>query len=132
MYMYTSQNVLNNLKNWKKNPKIAGMKSSSIQPLILICIIIARLFLLPAIGFFIVKAAASLGFLPPDPLFQYVLVIQYALPPAMNISKWFHIYILLKLSRWHYNYTKCSVYLFLLLILHFNDIMQVPWLSCLM
>lgn len=63
------------------------MKSSSIQPLILICIIIARLFLLPAIGFFIVKAAASLGFLPPDPLFQYVLVIQYALPPAMNISK---------------------------------------------
>lgn len=77
----------------KKNPEIAGMKSSSIQPLILICIIIARLFLLPAIGFFIVKAAASLGFLPPDPLFQYVLVIQYALPPAMNISKWFHIYI---------------------------------------
>ncbi|WJX88298.1 hypothetical protein P8452_70404 [Trifolium repens] len=63
-----------------------GMQSSSIKPLVLISIIIARLFLLPAIGFFVVKAAAKLGFLPLDPLFQYVLVIQYALPPAMNIS----------------------------------------------
>ncbi|XP_027347882.1 protein PIN-LIKES 7-like [Abrus precatorius] len=63
-----------------------GMQSSSIQPLTLICIIIARLFLLPAIGFFVVKAAANFGFLPLDPLFQYVLVMQYALPPAMNIS----------------------------------------------
>ncbi|KAK2408679.1 protein PIN-LIKES [Trifolium repens] len=63
-----------------------GMRSSSIKPLALISIIIARLFLLPAIGFFVVKAAAKLGFLPLDPLFQYVLVIQYALPPAMNIS----------------------------------------------
>nr|KYP35314.1 hypothetical protein KK1_043657 [Cajanus cajan] len=63
-----------------------GMKSSSIKPLILICIIIARLFLLPVIGFCVVKAAANLGFLPLDPLFQYVLVMQYALPPAMNIS----------------------------------------------
>ena len=66
------------------------MRSSSIQPLILICIIIARLFLLPAIGFFVVKAAANFGFLPLDPLFQYVLVMQYAMPPAMNISKLFH------------------------------------------
>lgn len=63
------------------------MQSSSIQPLVLISIIIARLVLLPAIGFFVVKVAANLGFLPLDPLFQYVLVIQYALPPAMNISK---------------------------------------------
>ncbi|XP_045786079.1 protein PIN-LIKES 7-like [Trifolium pratense] len=65
---------------------LGGMRSSSIKPLVLISIIIARLFLLPAIGFFVVKAAANLGFLPLDPLFQYVLVIQYALPPAMNIS----------------------------------------------
>ncbi|XP_061357513.1 protein PIN-LIKES 7-like [Gastrolobium bilobum] len=63
-----------------------GMRSSSIQPLILICVSIARLFLLPAIGFFVVKAASNFGFLPVDPLFQYVLVMQYALPPAMNIS----------------------------------------------
>lgn len=63
-----------------------GLKSSSVKPLTLICIIIARLFLLPAIGLIIVKAAANLNFLPVDPLFQYVLVMQYAMPPAMNIS----------------------------------------------
>ncbi|KAK7386560.1 hypothetical protein VNO78_26893 [Psophocarpus tetragonolobus] len=63
-----------------------GMQSSNIQPLVLISIIIARFFVLPCIGFFVVKAAANFGFLPLDPFFQYVLVIQYALPPAMNIS----------------------------------------------
>lgn len=69
--------------------KIIGMQSSSVQPLVVICIIIARLVLLPAIGFFVVRGAANFGLLPLDPLFQYVLVIQYALPPAMNISEWF-------------------------------------------
>ncbi|KAG2408885.1 Protein PIN-LIKES 7 [Vigna angularis] len=64
-----------------------GMQSSSVQPLVVICIIIARLVLLPAIGFFVVRGAANFGLLPLDPLFQYVLVIQYALPPAMNISE---------------------------------------------
>ncbi|KAK7406945.1 hypothetical protein VNO78_08581 [Psophocarpus tetragonolobus] len=63
-----------------------GLKSSSVKPLTLISIIIARLCLLPVIGLFIVRAAANLGLLPVDPLFQYVLVMQYAMPPAMNIS----------------------------------------------
>ncbi|CAI8588455.1 unnamed protein product [Vicia faba] len=63
-----------------------GLKSSSVKPLTLISIIITRLFVLPLIGLFIVKAAANLGVLPVDPLFQYTLVMQYAMPPAMNIS----------------------------------------------
>ncbi|KAF1861951.1 hypothetical protein Lal_00026446 [Lupinus albus] len=63
-----------------------GMKSSSVKPLTLISIIIARFLVLPVIGFLIVKAAANFGLLPLDPLFQYVLVMQYAMPPAMNIS----------------------------------------------
>lgn len=63
-----------------------GLKSSSVKPLTLISIIIARLFVLPVIGFFIVREAAKLGLLPVDPLFQYILVMQYAMPPAMNIS----------------------------------------------
>ncbi|KAK7360349.1 hypothetical protein VNO77_02336 [Canavalia gladiata] len=63
-----------------------GLQSSCIEPLSLICIIIARLFLLPAFGYFVVKSAANFGFLPLDPLFQFVLVMQYAMPPAMNIS----------------------------------------------
>ncbi|XP_015954345.1 protein PIN-LIKES 7-like [Arachis duranensis] len=62
-----------------------GMKSSTIEPLTLISVVLVRLFLLPSIGLYIVRGAASLGFLPLDPLFQYVLVMQYAMPPAMNI-----------------------------------------------
>lgn len=65
---------------------VQGLKSSSVKPLTLISIIIARLLLLPVIGLFIVRAAANFGLLPVDPLFQYVLVMQYAMPPAMNIS----------------------------------------------
>ncbi|CAK8540133.1 unnamed protein product [Lathyrus sativus] len=63
-----------------------GLKSSSVKPLTLISIIVTRLFVLPFIGLFIVKAAANFGLLPVDPLFQYTLVMQYAMPPAMNIS----------------------------------------------
>ncbi|XP_058777662.1 protein PIN-LIKES 7-like [Vicia villosa] len=63
-----------------------GLKSSSVKPLTLISIIITRLLVLPVIGLFIVKAAANFGLLPVDPLFQYTLVMQYAMPPAMNIS----------------------------------------------
>ncbi|CAJ1930692.1 unnamed protein product [Sphenostylis stenocarpa] len=63
-----------------------GLKSSSVKPLTLISIIIGRLFLLPLIGLIIVRLAANFGLLPVDPLFQYVLVMQYAMPPAMNIS----------------------------------------------
>ena len=71
--------------------EIAGTGSSSVKPLALISIIIARFILLPAIGLFVVKAAANFGFLPVDPLYQYVLVMQYAMPPAMNISKWYSL-----------------------------------------
>ncbi|XP_058772668.1 protein PIN-LIKES 7-like [Vicia villosa] len=63
-----------------------GLKSSSVKPSTLICIIVIRLFVLPFIGLFIVKTAANFGLLPVDPLFQYTLVMQYAMPPAMNIS----------------------------------------------
>ncbi|CAI8588452.1 unnamed protein product [Vicia faba] len=63
-----------------------GLKSSSVKPSTLISIIVTRLFVLPLIGLFIVKAAANFGVLPVDPLFQYTLVMQYAMPPAMNIS----------------------------------------------
>lgn len=63
-----------------------GLRSSKIRPLVIIGIIIIRYMILPAIGIWIVKVANHLGFLPADPLFSYVLMIQFALPPAMNIG----------------------------------------------
>ncbi|KAL4577797.1 hypothetical protein LXL04_013911 [Taraxacum kok-saghyz] len=38
------------------------------------------------VGIVVIKAATGLGLLPKDPLFSFMLMIQYSLPPAMNIS----------------------------------------------
>ena len=63
-----------------------GLRSSKLRPLIVIAVVCARYVLLPAIGILIVKGVDKLGFLPSDPLFQFVLMVQFALPPAMTIS----------------------------------------------
>ncbi|XP_058009051.1 protein PIN-LIKES 5 isoform X2 [Hevea brasiliensis] len=65
---------------------IQGLKSSRIKPWIIVVTIFVRYGILPAIGIWVVKAAGRLGFLPSDPLYHYVLMIQYTLPPAMNIG----------------------------------------------
>ncbi|KAJ8764065.1 hypothetical protein K2173_004959 [Erythroxylum novogranatense] len=63
-----------------------GLRSSKINPIVIIGVICVRFVILPAIGIWVVEAASSLGFLPADRLFQFVLMVQYALPPAMNIG----------------------------------------------
>lgn len=35
----------------------------------------------------IVRGAVYLGLVQSDPLYQFVLLLQFALPPAMNIGK---------------------------------------------
>lgn len=65
---------------------VQGLKSSRIKPWIIIAVIVVRYGILPAIGLWVVKAAGKLGFLSSDPLYYYVLMIQYTLPPAMNIG----------------------------------------------
>ncbi|XP_024025765.1 protein PIN-LIKES 7 [Morus notabilis] len=63
-----------------------GLRSSKIKPLVIIGVVCIRYIILPIIGVWIVKVANHLGFLPPDPLFSYVLMVQFTLPPAMNIG----------------------------------------------
>jgi len=65
---------------------IQGLRSSTLKPLIIIAVVSVRYLLLPAIGICVVKAAGNLGFLPSDPLFHFVLMIQFSVPPAMNIG----------------------------------------------
>ncbi|MED6192828.1 hypothetical protein PIB30_013718 [Stylosanthes scabra] len=64
----------------------AGSKGSDIDKSIIIGIIISRYIVLPVSGIFIIKWAAQLGLVPLDPLYQFVLLIQYAVPPSMNIG----------------------------------------------
>ncbi|KAL7192817.1 hypothetical protein ACSBR2_024605 [Camellia fascicularis] len=63
-----------------------GLKAGKLKPIVIVAVICVRYVILPVIGIGVVKAADSLGFLPSDPLYHYVLMIQFALPPAMNIG----------------------------------------------
>ncbi|XP_038905633.1 protein PIN-LIKES 7-like [Benincasa hispida] len=63
-----------------------GLRSSRVKPVIILALVVARYVALPAIGIVIVKAARGLGFLPPDPMYQFLLMVQYTLPPAMSIG----------------------------------------------
>ncbi|KAM0942497.1 putative membrane transport protein [Dioscorea sansibarensis] len=65
---------------------VKGMNSSGVQVSIIVGIIIIRYLALPLVGIGIVKAAIHLGMVHPDPLYRFVLLLQYAVPPAMNIT----------------------------------------------
>eukprot|EP01018_Ginkgo_biloba_P028879 Gb_20671 [translate_table: standard] len=65
---------------------IKGLRSSKLRPVIVVGVVCVRFILLPAIGICVVKGASYFGMLPADPLYHFVLMIQYTLPPAMNIG----------------------------------------------
>ncbi|GMI68270.1 PIN-LIKES 5 [Hibiscus trionum] len=65
---------------------IQGLRSSTIKPMAIVGVVCVRFIILPVVGIWVVKAAGNLGFLPPDPLFHFVLMVQFTLPPAMNIG----------------------------------------------
>ncbi|CAM8953297.1 unnamed protein product [Rhodiola kirilowii] len=65
---------------------IQGIRSSKLKVPVIVGIILIKYLILPIIGIGVVKLATSFGFLPADPLFSYVLMVQFTLPPAMNIG----------------------------------------------
>ncbi|KAM3304383.1 protein PIN-LIKES 3 isoform X1 [Capsicum chacoense] len=65
---------------------LKGLTGSGIQKSLLVGIIIVRYIILPLIGIVVVKGAIRLGLVQHDPLYQFVLLLQFALPPAMNIG----------------------------------------------
>jgi len=65
---------------------IKGLSSSKLRPVTIVLIICVKFALLPVMGIFVVKGASHLGLLPADPLYHYVLMVQYTVPPAMSIG----------------------------------------------
>nr|GLL37112.1 protein PIN-LIKES 3-like [Ipomoea trifida]GMD03756.1 uncharacterized transporter YBR287W-like isoform X1 [Ipomoea batatas]GMD43555.1 uncharacterized transporter YBR287W-like isoform X1 [Ipomoea batatas] len=65
---------------------LKGLRGSGIDKSLIIGIIIVRYIALPIIGIAVVKGAIQFGLVGNDPLYQFVLYIQFALPPAMNIG----------------------------------------------
>lgn len=63
-----------------------GLRKAQVKPSTIIAVVSVRFIFSPLIGIGLVKAAASLGFLPADPLYHFVLMLQYTVPPAMNIG----------------------------------------------
>jgi hypothetical protein len=64
----------------------AGLRKSGLKRTVIITIVCIRFVILPLIGIAVVHAAYGVGFLSHDPLYRYVLMVQFALPPAMNIG----------------------------------------------
>ncbi|XP_020573869.1 protein PIN-LIKES 3-like [Phalaenopsis equestris] len=67
---------------------VKGFHNSNIKISAAVGVVIVRFLLLPLTGVCIIKGAIHFGILHPDPLYHFVLLVQYALPPAMNMGRW--------------------------------------------
>ncbi|KAL2907156.1 Protein PIN-LIKES 3 [Bienertia sinuspersici] len=66
---------------------LRGLKESGIQVTTIIGIIAVRYIFLPLLGIVVVKGAIRTGCVKShDKFFQFVLLLQFALPPAMSIG----------------------------------------------
>ncbi|XP_051114885.1 protein PIN-LIKES 7-like isoform X1 [Andrographis paniculata] len=63
-----------------------GISKAQVGPMVVMTVIGIRYLILPVTGIFVVKVASYLGFLPSDPLYHFILMIQFALPPGINIG----------------------------------------------
>lgn len=66
---------------------IKGLRKIEVKPSAILAIVLVRYVLLPIIGIGTVLSAAKLGLVPQSPLFQYVLLIQFIVPPGMSLGK---------------------------------------------
>lgn len=64
----------------------SGLKGSGIRRSVVIGIVVVRYILLPLVGILVVKLAFKLGFVLNNPLYRFILLLQFALPSAMNIG----------------------------------------------
>ncbi|XP_009779996.1 protein PIN-LIKES 5 isoform X1 [Nicotiana sylvestris] len=63
-----------------------GLRKAKVKPMIIISVVCVRYIFSPLVGILVLKVADKLGFLAADPLYKFVIMIQYTLPPAMNIG----------------------------------------------
>lgn len=80
----------------------SGLKGSGIQKSIILGVVVARYIALPLIGIVIVKGALRFGFVHENPLYQFVLLLQFAVPPAINIGLIIILELLFGLSSLYY------------------------------
>ncbi|CAN6213752.1 unnamed protein product [Urochloa humidicola] len=69
-----------------------GVHKTKVPPAVVAAIICVRYAILPLVGVAVVRVARNMGFLPPDPLYQYTLMMHFAVPPAMSIGTMSQLY----------------------------------------
>ncbi|OMO65689.1 Auxin efflux carrier [Corchorus capsularis] len=65
---------------------LKGLKGSGVSPSLVIGILVIKTILLPGSGILVVKVAKHWGLVNSDPFYQFTLLLQYAIPTAMNIG----------------------------------------------
>ncbi|XP_014490195.2 protein PIN-LIKES 3-like, partial [Vigna radiata var. radiata] len=65
---------------------IKGLNGLGKQFALVVGISVMRCIVLPGIGVGIIKGAIRLGFIHHDPLYQFLLLLQFAVPPAVALS----------------------------------------------
>ncbi|KAK1388683.1 Auxin efflux carrier [Heracleum sosnowskyi] len=65
---------------------LKGLRTTGTQKSMVFGIVVARYIALPLAGIVIVKGSMRLNLVQADPLYEFVLLIQYAVPPAMNMG----------------------------------------------
>ncbi|KAJ6417440.1 hypothetical protein OIU84_003205 [Salix udensis] len=65
---------------------LKGFRGSKMPISVIIGIMAVRYIFLPILGVGVVKCAVHLGAVSSDPLYKFVLLLQFALPPAINIG----------------------------------------------
>lgn len=73
MTLLVGANLMKGLNGFGKGLPIVG-------------ITVIRCIVLPGIGVGIVKCVVHLGLIHPDPLYEFVLLLQFAVPPAVSLS----------------------------------------------
>ncbi|XP_074326917.1 protein PIN-LIKES 1-like [Apium graveolens] len=66
---------------------LRGLRASGVQKSMVVGIIVARYIALPLICTLVVKIAVRLNSVHADPVYQFVLLLQFVVPPAMNMGK---------------------------------------------
>ena len=77
----------------------SGLKGKGMRIPIIVGIIVVKLIVSPLIGVAIVKGAVRFGLIHRDPLYQFVLLLQFAVPPAVSISKLIMILVALYFNK---------------------------------
>ncbi|KAI4351222.1 hypothetical protein L6164_005600 [Bauhinia variegata] len=65
---------------------LKGIKQKGTQVSLVVGIIVVRYIALPAFGVGIVKFAIHLGWISEDPIYRFILLLEYAVPPAINMG----------------------------------------------